>query len=468
MKKRTKIVATIGPASERVETLSAMLEAGLNVARMNFSHGSHDEHGGRFAAFRAAMQKTGIPGGILQDLSGPKIRIGDFSSESIELTPGKEFVITTEEVIGDENRVSISYTELPQHVHKGTRIMLNDGKNELHVNAVEGNNIRTTVVTGGTIRGRRGVNVPGAYLPIKSFTEKDKKDAEFGIAQGVDYIGLSFVRTAEDIQDARALLALKNSPAQIIAKIETQEAMEHLDAIIEVADGIMVARGDLAVEIPPEQVPLAQKNIIARCMQVGKPVIVATHMLESMIDSPVPTRAEVSDVSNAVLDGTDAIMLSAESTLGKYPVEAVQTMTAIAETAEASGICRACTVSGESATSTDTVTEAIMHAAQRGHAKYIIALTETGSTARMLTRFRLPQEIIAFTPHPHAFRQLVLSYGCRPVLSKPLTSLEEALHEVRTHLLSSKIAAVGDTVVVAAGMPFGKTGSTNMLLLETL
>lgn len=445
-----------------------MLEAGLNIARLNFSHGSHEEHLARVMNFRIATEKMGVVGGILQDLAGPKIRIGDFATDGVELVAGREFIITTDEIIGDVNRVSLTYKELPKHIKAGARILLNDGKNELKVTKVSGNDIHTAVVVGGEIKGRRGVNIPGAYLPIKSLTEKDREDVLFGIENNVDFVAMSFVRTASDIEDLRTILKEKGSAANIIAKIETQEAMENLDAIIAAADGIMVARGDLAVEIPAEQVPLAQKKMIALGMQAGKPVIVATHMLESMISSPVPTRAEVSDVANAVLDGTDAIMLSAESTLGKYPVEAVQTMSAIAEASEASGICRACTVSSESATSADTVTEAIMHAAQRGHAKFIVALTETGSTARMLTRFRLPQEIIAFTPHGTVLRQLALSYGCMPVLAEPFTSLEDVIRGVRTQLLSKHLAQAGDTVVIAAGLPFGKSGSTNMLLLETI
>lgn len=466
--KRTKIVATLGPASVDKETLKAMLEAGLNVARLNFSHGSHTGHQPYIDAFRAASQEAGVSAGILQDLSGPKIRIGDFAEGTVELVPGEEFIITTDDCKGDKTCVSLTYKELPGHVKPGARILLNDGKNELRVTKVAGNNIHTEVIVGGSIKSRRGVNIPGAYLPIKSLTDKDREDVAFGIKNNVDFVGMSFVRTAGDIEELRTLLRSGNSKAQIIAKIETQEAMENLDAIIAATDGVMVARGDLAVEIPAEKVPLVQKDIIARCMRVGKPVIVATHMLESMINSPVPTRAEVSDVANAVLDGTDAIMLSAESALGEYPVEAVRTMAKIAETVEVSGFPGYTPVRVENPSSTDTVTEAVHLAARRGHVKYLVALTESGSTARMLARFRLPQDIIAFTPHAHVCEQLTLSYGCRPILTDAFTSLEEVTTGMRNYLLKAGIAQAGDTVVIAAGIPFRQKGSTNLLLLQTL
>lgn len=467
MTTRTKIVATIGPASERENILLPMIRSGLSVARLNFSHGSHEEHGKRVAAIRSAARKAHTTVAILQDLGGPKIRIGDFSSQSVELIPGATFTLTTDDVIGNETRVSITYMELPKFVKKGSRILLNDGKNELRVVSVSGNDIKTEVVVGGTIKGRRGVNIPGAYLPIRSLTAKDRKDVLFGVKHNVEFFGLSFVRTERDIADLRVLLKKHKSTAKIVAKIETQEAVEHLEEIIAAADGVMVARGDLAVEIQAPDVPLVQKRIIDIARRRGKSVIVATHMLESMINSPTPTRAEVSDVANAVLDGTDAVMLSGESALGEYPVEAVRTMSAIASVAEESGLSRTLTV-GNAIETTDTVSEAAIRAAERAQARVIVAFTESGLTARMLARFRPSQHIVAFTPHQYVADQLNLSFGTQGVKTRSLSSLDMVIKQAREHVLTHKLAGRGDTIVIAAGVPFGKTGGTNMLLVQTL
>lgn len=467
MTTRTKIVATIGPASEQERTLSSMIRSGLSVARLNFSHGSHEEHGKRVSAIRTAARKARATVAILQDLGGPKIRIGDFNTQSIKLVPGATFTLTTDDIIGDEKRVSITYMELPKFVKKGSRILLNDGKNELRVVSVSGNDIKTEVVVGGTIKGRRGVNIPGAYLPIRSLTAKDCRDVLFGVKHDVEFFGLSFVRTQDDIADLRALLKKHRSTAKIIAKIETQEAVEHLEEIISAADGVMVARGDLAVEIPAPDVPLVQKRIIDIARRKGKSVIVATHMLESMIYSPTPTRAEVSDVANAVLDGTDAVMLSGESALGDYPVEAVRTMSAIASVAEESGLSRTLTV-GNAIETTDTVSEAAIRAADRAKARVIVAFTESGLTARMLARFRPPQSIVAFTPHQYVADQLNLSFGTVGVKTRSLSSLDMVIKQAREYVLAQRLAGRGDTIVIAAGVPFGKTGGTNMLLVQTL
>lgn len=466
--KHTKIVATIGPASEKKETLLAMMEAGLDVARLNFSHGDAKEHAGRLAAIRAAATKLGRPIGVLQDLGGPKIRIGDFETESVELIPGKAIILTTEDIRGTAERVSVKYVELPKYVKKDSRILLNDGKNELRVTKVVGSEIYTQVIVGGHIKGRRGVNVPGAYLPIRSLTTKDRKDVLFGIENKLDFIGLSFVRTASDVTDLRQLLMKHKSKAHIISKIETQEAVENLESIIAASDGVMVARGDLAVEIPAPQVPLVQKRIIELCRSAGKPVIVATHMLESMMSSPAPTRAEVSDVANAVLDGADAVMLSAESALGEFPVEAVRMMASIADVAEASGLRRAYVSSPDAIVTTDTVTDAVVRAAERGHAKAIVALTESGATARMVARFRSTAPIICCTPSEHVARQLSLSYGCAARVTKTFKSLDAVITDARAYVAQSKIAARGETIVIAAGMPFGKSGGTNLLLVQKI
>jgi pyruvate kinase len=328
--KNTKIVATIGPKTESIEMLSKLLDIGMNVMRLNFSHGDFGEHQNRVDNLKVAMKSTGKSALILQDLGGPKIRIGDFKTESVTLKVGQRFTITTDDILGDENIVSVNYSLLPKEVKDGHIIFMHDGKKKLVVKEVVGNNIICEVLVGGEIKGRRGLNMPDSDLSVKSLTEKDLSDLEFGIKNEVDLIALSFVRRSEDIKELREILKQRNSKAGIVAKIETPQAIANIDEIISLSDWIMIARGDLAIEVPFEKVPLYQKMIIKKCNALGKPVITATQMMESMIKSPVATRAEVSDVANAILDGTDAVMLSEETTLGDYPVEAVTVMKTIA------------------------------------------------------------------------------------------------------------------------------------------
>ncbi len=332
--KKTKIVCTIGPATESVEKLTALVNAGMNVMRLNFSHGDFAEHQNRVDNIKTVREKTGKTVAVMQDLAGPKIRIGEFENGSITLKPGQTFTLTTEAMMGNEKKVFVNYPLLPKEVKVGGFILVHDGKLKLQITAIKGKEVTTKVIIGGTIKGKRGVNLPGAYLSISSITEKDRKDVEFGIKNKMDYIALSFVRRPSDITELRTILNVAKSKAGIVAKIETPEALDNIDEIISLCDAIMVARGDLGIEIPAEEVPFAQKMIIKKCNAVGKFVITATQMMESMIKSPVPTRAEVSDVANAILDGTDAIMLSEETTLGDYPVEAVEMMTRIALRAE--------------------------------------------------------------------------------------------------------------------------------------
>jgi pyruvate kinase len=336
MEKRTKIVATIGPATEHHEKLENLLKAGMNIMRLNFSHGDWNEHQDRIDHLKIAMEKSGIKAEIMQDLAGPKIRIGIFSTDSITLKEGQTFTLTTDDIVGDESIVSVNYPLLPKEVLVGHIISLHDGKKKLVVEKVEGNSVICKVLVGGDMKGRRGVNLPDSDLSVKALTEKDLKDLEFGVKNNVDYMALSFVRKPDDITELREILNSKNCSAKIIAKIETPQAISNIDKIIELTDGIMIARGDLAIEVPFQKVPLYQKMIIKKCNEAGKFVITATQMMESMIKSPVPTRAEVSDVANAILDGTDAIMLSEETTLGEYPLEAVKAMTTIAKEIEGS------------------------------------------------------------------------------------------------------------------------------------
>lgn len=469
--KKTKIVCTIGPATEAEETLSKLLKAGMNVMRLNFSHGDFAEHGLRVKNLRAAVEKTGITAAILQDLGGPKIRIGMFKTEAVMLKEGAKFTITTDAIEGDETRVSVNYPNFAKEVAKGHIVFLHDGKKKLEVLDVKGNDVICKVIVGGEIKGKRGVNLPDSDLSISSLTDKDRKDLEFGIKNKVDFVALSFVRHPEDITELREILKKAKSQARIIAKVETPQAIKHIDEIIALADGVMVARGDLAIEVPAEQVPALQKMIIKKCNEAGKSVITATQMLESMIKSPVPTRAEVSDVANAIIDGTDAVMLSEETALGDYPVEAVQLMSRVSVSIEATltnhQLLRAVLHTplqqvGES------VTASVVKTADRIDAKYIVALTQSGNSARQISRFKPNQPVIVFTPNEVTFRQSILSSGTYPVLVEKFVHLSDAVKVIRQFFIKKKMVKPGDKIVIASGSPFGKNIETNMMLVETI
>jgi pyruvate kinase len=468
--KKTKIVATLGPASAQEDVLPKMIEAGLNVARLNFSHGSFEEHQRSFDMVRKFSKKLNRPVGVLQDLSGPKIRIGDFYQERVTLTAGDDFVLTTEKCVGDEHKAFINYPDLPKEIKPGEPILLDDGKKKMEVVKVKGNEIHCKIVVGGETKGRRGVNLPGTDLKISCLTAKDRKDLLFGIKNEVEFMALSFVRKPSDIEELRAILKRKKSQARIIAKIETPQAIEDLEGILQAADGVMVARGDLAVEVPMEQVPVLQKRIIKRARQLGKPVIVATQMLESMINSPVPTRAEVNDVANAILDGTDAVMLSEESTLGKFPVEAVETMNRIALHTEAHYPHRTVIRKEESPVDdvVDCVTASVVNTARDLGAKVIVSLTESSFTPRMVSRHRPAQHIMVLTPNERVVRKMTLSFGCYAYKTKPFQQVTQVVNEARKQLVAQGFAKKGDRFVIAAGVPFGQPGGTNLLMVETV
>lgn len=468
--KKTKIVCTIGPATETVEKLTALVEAGMNVMRLNFSHGDFKEHQARVNNMKKVMQDTGKTVAIMQDLGGPKIRIGEFEKGLIVLKEGQTFTLTTEQVVGDEKKVFVNYPLLPKEVKVGGYVLLHDGKKKLQITDIKGNEVITKVIVGGEIKSRRGVNLPGAYLSMSSITEKDRKDLEFGLKNKVDFIALSFVRRPSDITELREMLIKAKSKASIIAKIETPEALENIDEIINLSDAIMVARGDLAIEIPAEEVPLVQKMLISKCNELGKPVITATQMLESMIKSPVPTRAEVSDIANAIIDGTDAIMLSEETTLGDFPTEAVQMMTRIAQRVE-KDVYTTDTIAEyeESHGITDVTSQAAVTASHAVEAKFIVALTDSGRTARMIARYKPAERIIALTPSESTAQKLMLSFGCYPLVVDKLSTVAEIMTMVRKITLKEKLAVKGDKVVIAGGMPFGgKNQETNMMLIETI
>jgi pyruvate kinase len=467
--KKTKIVCTIGPATESAETLEKLIDSGMNVMRLNFSHGDFAEHQNRIDNLKKACAKTGKVVATLQDLGGPKIRIGEFDKEFITLKPGQTFTLTTENIVGDESKVFVNYPLLPKEVKVGGFIMLHDGQKKLEVTDIKGNNIICKVIVGGDIKARRGVNVPGAYLSISSITEKDKKDLEFGIKNDVDYIALSFVRRSADIEELRKMLTKAGSKAKIIAKIETPEALENIDEIIRLADGLMVARGDLAIEIPAEEVPLVQKTLVQKSHAVGKPVIVATQMLESMIKSPVPTRAEVSDVANAIIDGADAIMLSEETTLGNYPIDAVSMMTRIALRMEKEITLHGIINNIEDYHSAgDVVSYSAVKAAQELDAKYLVALTRTGRTALFAARHRPVQQIIVLTPDKKTAQQIMLAYGCYPIISEDIKTFDKVAVIVKDYLIDNKLAKKGDKVVVTAGIPIGEIHETNAMYVETI
>ncbi|NBV77317.1 pyruvate kinase [bacterium] len=465
--KRTRIIATIGPSSESPEKLSLLVRAGLDVARFNFSHGSGAEHQRHFDSVREVESVLKTRVAILADLAGPKIRTGDLATETVTLEEGKRITLTTEQTVGTAERMSVSYEGLVRDVKPGAHIVINDGKQRFLVEEISGNNIECRVLAGGTIRSRRGVNFPGTHLSLSVLTEKDREDVQYCVKQGVDAFAMSFVQSAKDIRDLRILLSELNSTALIMAKIETASAIERLDKIIDEADAIMVARGDLAVEVGAERVPFLQKTMIAKARAKGKIVVVATQMLESMIESPVPTRAEVSDVANAILDGTDAIMLSAESAVGAFPTEAIETMTKIAvETETHVDHNKRTRRSDAYAGFTEIpIIEAITRYAAKTAidiaATVVVALTETGFTARMVGRYRTQQPLVVVSSNESTLRQTSFLYGAYPLSMPHRDTIPEIIEFLRTDLVRKSYAKKGDTAVLVSGMRVGERGGTD-------
>ncbi|AZS16500.1 pyruvate kinase [Paenibacillus lutimineralis] len=465
--RKTKIVCTIGPSSESLENTKKLIMAGMNVARLNFSHGDFEEHGNRIKTIRQASKELGKTIAILLDTKGPEIRTGKLKEEPIELVQDEFITLTTEEILGDKSRISVTYKELPGDVKVGSTILIDDGLIGLTVEEVQGTEIKCRIVNGGTIKSKKGVNVPGVNISLPGITEKDANDIKFGVEQGIDFIAASFVRKASDVLEIRKLLeSLNAAHIQIISKIENQQGVDNLDEILEVSDGLMVARGDLGVEIPAEDVPLVQKLMIEKCNRVGKPVITATQMLDSMQRNPRPTRAEASDVANAILDGTDAIMLSGETAAGKYPVESVRTMSRIAEKAESAldyhGILVKQRIAQET-TVTEAISQAVTTSALELNAKAIITSTETGYTARMVSKYRPQAPIIAVTTQDQTLRRLALNWGVIPVKGHTATSTDEMFDNAMKGGLDSGVVVDGDLVVITAGIPLGSSGSTNLI-----
>ncbi|AZN40229.1 pyruvate kinase [Paenibacillus albus] len=470
--RKTKIVCTIGPSSESLENTKKLINAGMNVARLNFSHGDFEEHGNRIKNIRQACEELGKTVAILLDTKGPEIRLGKLKEEPIELVQGDTITLTTEEILGDRNRIPVTYSNLPADVEEGSTILIDDGLIGLTVEEIEGTEIKCRIVNSGPIKSKKGVNVPGVHISLPGITEKDANDIIFGVQQGVDFIAASFVRKATDVLEIRELLEKHGaSHIQIISKIENQQGVDNLDEILEVSDGLMVARGDLGVEIPAEEVPLVQKKMIQKCNLAGKPVITATQMLDSMQRNPRPTRAEASDVANAVFDGTDAIMLSGETAAGKYPVESVQTMSRIAVRAEETLSYREIftrQANAQQKTVTEAISQAVANSALDLNAKAIITSTESGYTARMISKYRPKSPIIAVTPVEQVMRRLALIWGVTPVLGTPAETTDEMFDIAVQGGISSGMVKLGDTVIITAGVPVGRSGSTNLIKIHTI
>lgn len=465
--RRTKIICTIGPASESPDRIAQLLDAGMNVARLNFSHGSHEEHGARMASLKAVAEKKGVTLGILLDTKGPEIRTGVVPDGGVVLENGSQFVLDQDDQIGSSARVYVTYENLWQEVKPGIHILLDDGLMDLEVQSAGNGKIFTTVKNGGTLKSKKGVNVPGISIQLPALTQKDIDDINFGLEQGIDFIAASFARKASDILEVRRLVEDADADVKIIAKIENEEGIENMDGILEVADGIMVARGDLGVEIPAEDVPMYQKELIGKCNALGKIVIVATQMLDSMIRQPRPTRAEASDVANAILDGTDAIMLSGETAAGSFPVEAVQMMDKIARKTESFFF-----KSNVPPKKGQNIAEAIGHAsntiANDLNASAIITPTESGITARMISRHRPKALIIAPTPFPATARSLALNWGVHPIIIPETKGTDELLSIAVRRALDCNLVKTGDIVVLTAGVPVGKVGTTNLIKVQVI
>jgi len=470
--RKTKIICTLGPAVDSEENLRALIRVGMNAARFNFSHDSHWEHLKRMNWLKGLRESMGRPVAAILDTRGPEIRIGTFSAGRVELQEGAVFILTTREVEGDAGQVSVTYPELHREVSPGQEILLDDGLVSVRVDRVEGQDIYCTVEHGGPLSAHKSINIPGVHICLPALTEKDVDDLRFGVEQGFDYIAASFVRRAGDVEAIRALLReLGGDDIKIIAKIENQEGVDNLDAILAVADGIMVARGDLGVEIPAARVPHLQKQMIRKGLQAGKPVITATQMLDSMMRHPRPTRAEVSDVANAVFDGTSCVMLSGETAGGRYPIQALAAMVGIVtETERAIHYWRHLQKQRirPAGNINDAITHACCRTAMELNAAAIVAATHSGHTARMIARFRPACPVLALTVREQVCRQLAICWGVIPLLSGEVSSTDRMFSLAVQAAQKEGVAAPGETVVITAGVPLGQSGSTNLLKAQVI
>ncbi len=469
--KKTKIVATIGPSSEDEEVLSSMIDEGLNVCRLNFSHGNHEEHKKRIETIKKVRSEKKVPLAIMLDTKGPEIRIGTFKNSKIRIEQGQSFILTIKDVEGDQNKVSVSYKNIISDVEIGKRILIDDGLLEFVVQNIDEENIYMTAINSGELSDRKGVNIPDTKIKLPSLTERDIDDIKFGIKNGIDFIAASFIRTRNDVLEIRKVLEENSGHhISIISKIESREGVDNIDEILEVSDGIMVARGDLGVEIRPQEIPLVQKELIRKCNEAGKVVITATQMLDSMTRNPRPTRAEVTDVANAILDGTSAIMLSGETAAGKYPVASVRMMKEISENTEESVEYKEklrLFSNFHKGYITDALAKATWQIAKDLSAKAIITATSSGQTSRAISKFRPNQTIIALTYSTDVMRKLYLEWGVYPILVNENSNYEELFRE-GIFKAKSDFINDGDIVILTAGVPMGKSGSTNLLKVEVV
>jgi pyruvate kinase len=467
MNRRAKIVCTLGPATATPERIRGLVEAGMDVARLNFSHGTHDDHRRMYEMVRAAADATGRAVGILADLQGPKIRLGRFAAGPVEWRTGDHVVLTSDDIEGDAGRVSVTYRALPQEVRPGDRLLVDDGRLSLEVTAVKGPDVHCLVVEGGQVSNHKGLSLPNVAISAPALSEKDAQDLRFALRLRVDMVALSFVRSPEDVKPVHAVMSELGVKLPVLAKLEKPEAVTRLEPIVDAFDGMMVARGDLGVELPLEQVPLVQKRAVQLCRENAKPVIVATQMLDSMIENSRPTRAEASDVANAVLDGADALMLSGETSVGRYPVLTVRTMARIVESTE-QGHVRVPPLQHDPATTGGAITWAAARVASAIGAKALVAFTQTGDTVRRLARVHCGLPLLAFTPEQAVRSQLALCWGVETFLMPFVHHTDEMFEQVDHALLEHGRGEPGDLVVIVAGSPPGTPGSTNTLRVHRL
>ena len=470
--RRTKIICTLGPAVDSEDMIRTLIRTGMDAARFNFSHGSHPEHLERLNMLKSVRDAMGRPVATILDTKGPEIRIKSFEAKTVTLEPGDTFTLTTEDVVGNQGWVSVTYPQLHQELQPGQEILIDDGLVAIRVDRIEDTKIICTVENGGTLSANKSINIPGVHIQLPALTEKDIDDIRFGVENDFDFIAASFVRRAADVEAVRAVLHdCGGDDVKIIAKIENQEGVDNLDDILEAADGIMVARGDLGVEIPAARVPILQKQMIRKGLQLGKPVITATQMLDSMMRNPRPTRAEVSDVANAVYDGTGSVMLSGETAGGKYPVEALTAMVGIVTETE-SAIDYWKQFQKQRVLPASNINDAITHTccltAKDLNAKAILTATSSGRSARMICRFRPACPIAALTMHEKVRRQLNISWGVTPFLTGEVTSTDRIFSLSAEVALKEKLVENGDTVVITAGVPLGKSGSTNLIKAQVI
>lgn len=463
--RRTKIVCTIGPASQKEEILSRLIEKGMDIARLNFSHGDPQDHYRILQQLRKLSRQLGKPLAILQDLQGPKMRVGIMHNGQVELKEGQTFILTTQSILGSAKKAYTDYHHLPKDVKPGSTILMGDGYLRLKVKKVSGKEVVTEVINGGLLKSHMGINLPGVKLSAPPLTKKDRQDLALGLSWGVDFVAMSFVRRSHDVEEIKKIMARAGKEVPIIAKLERPEAIANLEEIIDVSAGVMVARGDLGVEMPLAQVPLLQKQIICLANQKRRLVITATQMLESMIGNPRPTRAEVSDVANAIFDGTDAVMLSGETAVGKYPEEAVEIMAEIITAAETQPLYPLESLPHPRGDESipDAIAQAAVQAAERLRARAIVAFTQSGATALLVSKYRPTIPIIAFTPHQEICQQMQLYWGVYPQIMKPITNTDLLIEKVEKNLLQEGIGHRGDIIVLLMGAPIYKKGTTNLL-----